>query len=155
MPAWKQFMSEPQIKDVVAYVKRLSPRFSEGQPAERIVVPPVPTATAERVARGAQLYVDLGCGSCHGEDGTGRGEAGQGLTTAEEDPISPRDLTDKWSFRGGHAPQDVFMRFSTGLDGSPMPSYRGMVSDDDLWDLVFYVLSLSPAERPPAAVGPG
>jgi hypothetical protein len=44
----------------------------------------------------------------------------------------------------------VFQRLSTGMDGSPMASYRDVFSPTELWDLVFYILSLSPPERPQA-----
>lgn len=148
MPAWEPFLSEAERRAVVAYLKHFSPRFSIDTPREVLPPPSPPSATAERVAQGERLYRELGCGSCHGETGKGDGRAGKELKTAEGDPIVPRDLTNKWSFRGGHSPQDVFQRLSTGMDGSPMASYRDVFSPTELWDLVFYVLSLSPAERP-------
>lgn len=148
MPAWGQFLRQEEIQEVIAYLKRLSERFAHEKPPEIITLPPVPSVAAEGLAHGKQLFTDMGCVSCHDEDGKGKGSAGEDLKTAEGDPISPRDLTDKWSFRGGYTPEDIFLRLSTGLDGAPMPSYRGMVSDEELWDLVFYLLSLSPAERP-------
>jgi cytochrome c oxidase cbb3-type subunit 2 len=152
MPAWGQFLPQEEIQEVITYLKGFSERFVKEKPTEIVTIPPAPPVTQEGLARGKQLYTDMGCVSCHGEDGKGQGSAGEDLKMAEGDPISPRDLTDKWSFRGGHTPQDVFLRLSTGLDGSPMPSYRGMVSDEELWDLVFYLLSLSPPERPWIAV---
>lgn len=152
MPAWGQFLQQEEIQEVIAYLKGLSERFAREQPTEIITLPQVPSVTTEGLARGKQLFTDMGCVSCHGEDSKGKGSAGEDLKTAEGDPIAARDLTDKWSFRGGHTPEDVFRILSTGLDGSPMPSYRGMVSDEELWDLVFYILSLSPSERPQVAV---
>ncbi len=152
MPAWGQFLHQEELQEVIAYLRGFSERFTREKPTEIITLPPVPSVTAEGLARGKQLFTDMGCVSCHDEDGKGKGSAGEDLKTAEGDPISPRDLTDKWSFRGGYAPEDVFRRLATGLDGAPMPSYRGMVSDEELWDLVFYLLSLSPAERPQVAL---
>lgn len=152
MPAWGQFLRQEEIQEVIAYLKRLSERFAREKPTEIITLPPVPPVAAEGLAHGKQLFTDMGCVSCHGEDGKGKGSAGEDLKTAEGDPISPRDLTDKWSFRGGYAPEDIFLRLSTGLDGAPMPSYRGMVSDEELWNLVFYILSLSPSERPQVVI---
>lgn len=152
MPAWGQFFRREEIEGVIAYLKHFSERFAKEGPGEVVTVPPPPAVTPEGLVRGRQLYTDMGCASCHGDDGKGQGGAGEGLNTAEGDPIAPRDLTDKWSFRGGHTPEDVFRVLATGLDGSPMPSYRGMVADEELWDLVFYVLSLSPADRPRVTV---
>jgi mono/diheme cytochrome c family protein len=152
MPAWEPFLSESDRREVVAHVKRLSPRFTTDTSPQVLTIPPPPAANAERITRGEKLYRDSGCGSCHGETGKGDGRAGKDLKTTEGDPIAPRDLTDKWSFRGGHSAQDVFQRLLTGMDGSPMASYSDVFSSEELWDLVFYVLSLSPAERPPVRV---
>ncbi len=151
MPAWGPFLGEREIREVVAYIKKFSQRFAQEKPGEPVKIPPPPPRTKESLARGKKLYEDMGCASCHGEDGKGGGSAAEDLKTSEGDPIRPRDLTNKWSFRGGHTPRDVFMRLATGMDGSPMPSYRGMVSDEELWDLVFYILSLSPPTPPQMA----
>ena len=148
MPALGQFLRHEEIQEVIAYLKGFNERFAKEKPTEVVSIPPVPALTKEGLARGKKLYANMGCVSCHGEDGKGKGSASEELKTAEGDPASTRDLTDKWSFRDGHIPEDVFRRLSTGLDGSPMPSYRGTVSDEELWDLVFYILSLSPVERP-------
>jgi mono/diheme cytochrome c family protein len=152
MPAWEPFLTEAERRAVVAYLKHFSPRFATDTSQDVLPLPSPPTATAERVAQGEKLYRESGCGSCHGETGKGDGRAGKDLKTSEGDLIVPRDLTNKWSFRGGHLPQDVFQRLSTGMDGSPMASYRDAFSLTELWDLVFYILSLSPLERPQVQV---
>ncbi len=152
MPAWELFLSEAERRTVVAYLKHFSSRFATDTPRNVLPLPSPPTATTERVAQGEKLYRESGCGSCHGETGKGNGRAGKELKTAEGDLIVPRDLTNKCSFRGGHLPQDVFQRLSTGMDGSPMASYRDVFSPTELWDLVFYILSLSPSERPQVQV---
>ncbi|MCE2487595.1 MAG: c-type cytochrome [Desulfurellaceae bacterium] len=150
MPAFQAFLSPADIRDVVAYIKRFSARF-ERDPAPRPLALPVPPAvSAERIARGARLYGDSGCTSCHGDSGKGDGRSGQDLKTSEGEPITPRDLTDKWRFRGGFSPQAVFQRLMTGMDGSSMASYRDALTEDQTWDLVFYVLDLSPQDRPQA-----
>ncbi|MBI3800186.1 MAG: c-type cytochrome [Deltaproteobacteria bacterium] len=148
MPAWEPFLNEAERQAVVAYLKQFSPRFAPATPRDVLPLPSPPAATAEGVAQGEKLYRDSGCGSCHGDTGKGDGRSGKDLKTAEGNPIVPRDLTNKWSFHGGHTPQDVFQRLSTGMDGSPMASYRDVFSPTDLWNLIFYILSLSPPERP-------
>lgn len=150
MPAFQAFLSPADIRDVVAYIKRFSARF-ERDPAPRpLALPAPPAVSAERIALGAQLYDDSGCASCHGDTGKGDGRSGQDLKTSEGEPITPRDLTDKWRFRGGFSPQAVFQRLMTGMDGSSMASYRDALTEDQTWDLVFYVLKLSPRDRPQA-----
>ena len=148
MPAWEPFLTEAERQAVVAYLKLFSPRFTPDTSRDMLPLPSPPPRSAEGIARGEKLYKESGCGSCHGDTGKGDGRSGKDLKTAEGDSIVPRDLTNKWSFHGGHAPQDVFQRLSTGMDGSPMASYRDVFSPSELWDLVFYVLSLSPPERP-------
>jgi cytochrome c oxidase cbb3-type subunit 2 len=148
MPAWEPFLNEAERQAVVAYLKHFSPRFATDMSRDVLPLPSPPAATAERITQGEKLYRDSGCGSCHGDTGKGDGRSGKDLKTAEGNPIVPRDLTNKWSFHGGHTPQDVFQRLSTGMDGSPMASYRDVFSPTDLWNVVFYILSLSPPERP-------
>jgi hypothetical protein len=52
------------------------------------------------------------------------------------------NLTEPWTFRGGSTPGDVYLRFRTGIDGSPMPSFIGSATDREMWDLSNYVVSL-------------
>lgn len=153
MPAFEAILSEQERRDVVAYIKQFSPRFAPGSEPSPTSVSTPPQVTEQRIARGASIYVDSGCPSCHGAEGKGDGRSGQDLKTAEGDPIIPRDLTHKWSFRGGHMPSDIYRRIANGMDGSSMAAYEEVLEPNDLWDLVFYVLSLSPEQRPQA--GPG
>lgn len=153
MPAFESILSEQERRDVVAYIKQFSPRFAPGSEPSPTSVSAPPPETEQRIARGASIYVDSGCPSCHGAEGKGDGRSGQDLKTAEGDPIIPRDLTHKWSFRGGHTPSDIYRRIANGMDGSSMAAYEEVLEPNDLWDLVFYVLSLSPEQRPQA--GPG
>lgn len=69
-------------------------------------------------------------------------------------PLEPRNLT-LGGFRGGETPRDVYLRIVHGIDGTPMPAINRVdsesetgLTDDQLWHLVNYVLSLS--EQPPA-----
>ena len=153
MPAFEAILSEQERRDVVAYIKQFSPRFASGSEPSPTSVSTPPQVTEQRIARGASVYVDSGCPSCHGAEGRGDGRSGQDLKTAEGDPIIPRDLTHKWSFRGGHTPSDIYRRIANGMDGSSMAAYEEVLEPNELWDLVFYVLSLSPEQRPQA--GPG
>ena len=153
MPAFEAILSERERRDVVAYIKQFSQRFASGSEPPSTSVSAPPQVTKKHIARGASLYVDSGCPSCHGAEGRGDGRSGQDLKTAEGDPIIPRDLTHKWSFHGGHTPSDIYRRIANGMDGSSMAAYEEVLEPNDLWDLVFYVLSLSPEQRPQAEAG--
>ena len=150
MPAFQAFLDKSEIQDVIAYLKQLSPRFAQEQTPHPLPMSPPPPLSPQRISHGAQLYQDSGCPSCHGDTGKGDGRSGTDLKTSEGDPITPRNLTDKWSFRGGHTPRDTFLRLAAGMDGSSMASYGDALTTDELWDVVFYVLTLSPEERPQA-----
>ena len=153
MPAFEAILSEQERRDVVAYIKQFSQRFASGSEPSSTSVSTPPQVTEQRIARGASLYVDSGCPSCHGAEGRGDGRSGQDLKTAEGDPIIPRDLTHKWSFRGGHTPSAIYRRIANGMDGSSMAAYEEVLEPNELWNLVFYVLSLSPEQRPQAGRG--
>ena len=154
MPAFQVFLDESEIRDVVAYLKQFSSRFEQAQTPQPVSIADPPPPSPERIAHGAQLYKDSGCPSCHGDTGKGDGRSGQDLKTSEGDSITPRNLTDKWSFRRGHTPHDVFQRLAMGMDGSSMASYGDALSTNEMWDLAFYVLALSPQERPQAHTTP-
>src|SRR6266850_5309750 len=70
MPYWHDLLSERDIREVVAYIKSLSPVF-DGPLPEPPVIPPRVTPDAASIARGRDLYVD-GCAECHGLDGRAR-----------------------------------------------------------------------------------
>jgi mono/diheme cytochrome c family protein len=44
--------------------------------------------------------------------------------------------------KGGSSPEDVYRTFMTGLEGSPMPSYEGAMTEEEAWELVAYVRGL-------------
>jgi len=62
-------------------------------------------------------------------------------------PIPPANLTTG-QFKSGANVKDIFRTMSTGLSGTPMPSFSDTVSADDRWALAYYVLSLSAFKDP-------
>ena len=42
-------------------------------------------------------------------------------------------------FKRGTTVRDVMYTFMTGMSGSPMPSYRDSLTDDEAWALAYYV----------------
>ena len=89
------------------------------------------------------MYDKLQCGKCHGTDGRGTGAV---ATTFEDDwrqPLRARDLTEPWTFHGGATSRDIYLRFRTGMSGTPMPSFADAASDAEMWDLANYVVSLA------------
>ena len=56
--------------------------------------------------------------------------------------IKPRDFSDASQFVGASDPRGVYQTFTTGLDGTPMPSFADFLQEDQRWQLVWYVMSL-------------
>jgi DMSO reductase family type II enzyme heme b subunit len=155
MPAWEGELSQGEIGAVTDYIQTTFGRFfsQEGFGTTVIDVPGRIEPSEESLARGEQLFSsDIGCLKCHGENGRGNGPSAFELTDNTGNVIYPADLTQPWHFRGGAAPEDIYVRLRTGMPGSPMPSFADALSEEDTWDLVNYVLSRSPEEPPEPAV---
>ena len=148
MPAWPQF-NDGQLTNLAYYVKSFNADFAnaERQP-EAIKIPSPPSLSADSIEKGKKQYADLGCARCHGEVGRTDGISAPTLTDDWSHPIRPADLTKRWTFRGGPSREDIFRAFSTGLNGTPMPSFADALSEEQRWDLASYVYSLSPSDTP-------
>lgn len=87
------------------------------------------------IAEGQRLYSWYNCAGCHAHGGGGMG---------------PPLMDDEWIY--GSDPAQIF---STIVEGRPngMPTFRGRIPDDQLWQLVAYVRSLSGLT--PKAARPG
>ena len=149
MPSWDDVLKEKERMQVIQYIKTFSRRFG------RLTAPPTPIAVGKKVsaskdsiARGKELYKTLECFKCHGDEGRGDGPSAPDLKDDFGFPVQPRNLTRKWYFRGGHEPEDIYLRFNTGLAGTPMPSFATSLDNEKSWDLANYVVSLSPATKP-------
>ena len=81
--------------------------------------------------RGAQLYAES-CAACHGADGH--------PNTALELTTKPPDLHTE---AGPLTPQRIFSAATYGVPKTAMPAYDAALSDDQRWDIAFYVLTLS------------
>jgi mono/diheme cytochrome c family protein len=152
MPSFRQMPAEQRL-ELIEYVKSFNRAFWERGEIRTVVVPPPPPATAERLARGKQLYADAECLACHGDRGRGDGPSAPTLKDARQLPIAATDLTQPSRFKAGSTPADVYRTLMTGLAGTPMPSYGDALEPDQAWDLVYYVLSLG-GGGPAAAIQP-
>lgn len=135
---------------VIGYLKRFSDAFKE----KSTVVTPAkePPASPELLARGKQVYTRAKCWECHGESGRGDGPSAPTLKDDLKNAIRAANLRKGWLIKGGREPRDIFMRFSTGVDGTPMPSYADSLSEDERRALAHYVASLQTQEEPSAVI---
>jgi len=87
------------------------------------------------MAEGKRFYEAYNCVGCHAHGGGGMG---------------PPLMDEKWIY--GHDPQQVYASIVQGRPNG-MPSFRGKISNDQLWEIVAYVRSLSGLTNQWAASG--
>jgi cytochrome c oxidase cbb3-type subunit 3 len=92
--------------------------------------PPTPSPyqdNAYAIAQGKQLFEWFNCSGCHAQGGGA---------------IGPALMDSAWQY--GKEPQNIF---ATIVEGRPngMPSFRGHLTTQQVWQLVAYVRSLSGA----------
>ena len=146
MPTWHELPEKDRMA-VIAYIKTFSSRWKEEKPEPPITIGEPPAATTELLARGKQLYQQAKCFQCHGDGGKGDGPSAAELRDDLKFPIRPADFT-KGQFKGGGDVRDIFRAMTTGLDGTPMPSYADSMNDDERWAISYYVLSFSAFNDP-------
>jgi mono/diheme cytochrome c family protein len=134
-------VSEAEVEAVIAYIKRLSPRFAENAPRRLLQIPPEPPVVADALARGRKAYDRGECAECHGREGRGDGPSAKDLS------LKPADLTRR-PFKGGSTARDTVRTLLTGFEGTPMPSYHGVLDDDELWYLGYWLDSIGGPPEP-------
>ena len=141
MPPFREKLPPEDLWAVVAYVKSLA-KLGEEPPRRRLEEPP---GTPDP-ARGARLF--QGCAACHGPGGKGDGPAAAELKDGAGRPARLPDLTrGEVEFLGGARRGDIFRVLTTGMEGSPMPSFASVPAQDRR-DLAAFVTTLY---RPVAA----
>ncbi|NQV23287.1 MAG: c-type cytochrome [Rhodopirellula sp.] len=136
--------------------------WQDADKPESVVNPSVPRtpSSSESIARGKKIFLskDAKCASCHGETGRGNGPSteafndvpGQPPGTKSDKPglfdnwgniVKPRDLTTG-VFRGGRRPIDIYRRIHSGIKGTPMQAFGTTLKEEQIWDVVNYVLNI-------------
>jgi cytochrome c oxidase cbb3-type subunit 2 len=166
MPAWYELPLNDRLA-VIQYIKyvlavdRSDPDnpyafFVEEPPGPPLYIGTPPAPSQQLVERGKEVWEQAKCWECHGKSGKGDGEKAPGLKDDEGFTMVPADLT-AGQFKSGPTVEDIYRTMTTGLSGTPMPSYRDAFPDEDRWALAYYVLSLSaykdPLTKQPLAMG--
>ncbi len=81
---------------------------------------------------GAQVYQN-NCEPCHGPQGHGDGPAGAALQPP------PKNLTQLSKAAGDDY---LFWRISTGRPGTAMPPWKGILSEEQIWQVISYIRTL-------------
>ena len=146
MPSWKPLTRQERV-DLVAYIKGFSPRFQEEKPGAPVAIPPEPLTSPDSVKHGGELFQSMNCWLCHGKEGRGNGPSASSLTDSKGNPITPFDLSSGTRFKCGDSDQGLFRDLTTGIDGTPMPSFADALKPDQIWDVVHYIHTLRSSNR--------
>lgn len=143
----KNGLSEIERWQVISYIKTFAIEFDDPEydpvlTGKVISLPANPAPfDAETIARGADVFERAKCWSCHGKLGRGDGNK----EFREDDwgfPIRIRNVTHPWKIKAGSEVKDIYMRFTSGISGTPMPSFVKTLDEADRWDLANYIKSL-------------
>jgi len=152
MPSWHMLTEKARLA-VIQYIKHelavdRSDKddpfavFLEEEPEAPLHIGRPPEPSAEMIVEGKDIWLDAKCWECHGKSGAGDGEKAAGLKGDDKFPIPPADLT-AGQFKSGADAADIYRTISTGLSGTPMPSFSDSLDEDQRWALSYYILSLS------------
>ena len=147
MPAFSM-LPENEVLALVSYVKSFSKDFENLKAGELVGIEVKPTPQqdmSEILKHGKEIYTKMKCEECHGKEGRGDGPASGTHTDDWGQPILPADLTEGWKYRRGNTPIDVYTTFTTGFNGTPMPSYADTLSTEDRWTLARFISAISSA----------
>ena len=87
------------------------------------------------LSQGKTLFRWFNCSGCHSNGGGGMG---------------PALMDDKWRY--GNNPEDIYTSIMEGRPNG-MPSFKGRINEDQVWQLVAYVRSMSGWAKKDAAPG--
>lgn len=97
-----------------------------------------PVANSKAAAqKGKATYLRL-CQYCHGFDGKAH----------ENIDFQATNLTELDGWKNGTELQNIFNSIKNGA-GDDMPAFKSKASDEEIWQLVAYILSIGPEERRP------
>lgn len=103
-------------------------------------LPPVPPDHAgrsnpfgpEAASEGEEIF-STNCATCHGPKGHGDGPAGQSLEP------KPKDLA---ILQGVAGDDYLFWRISEGKPGTSMVAWKGILSEEQIWQIVAFIRTL-------------
>lgn len=152
MPSWDGILTDEQRLQVLSFVttqlvkeRKFDDKATETQTVLQLdSIKPIPSSK-ESLEKGAQLIVDKKCIECHGVNGRGDGNA----FNLKDDwgfPIQPANWHKCWNFRGSRRDpynvKNIFRTFSTGVNGTPMPSFADSTTLEERWHIANFVNSL-------------
>jgi cytochrome c oxidase subunit II len=110
-------------------------------------------ATGTMADLGAKVFTDLGCATCHMDSSQGRGPSLRGVFGAQVTLASG----DKVTADEAYVRESILTPTAKMVAGFPplMPTFQGVVSEEQIAQLTAYVKSLAAAPATPAAAPAG
>ena len=87
---------------------------------------------ADAATAGAEVF-KTNCAACHGDTGLGDGPAGAALDPA------PKNLADLQAQAGDDY---LFWRITTGKEGTSMVPWKGILTEEQIWQVVAFLRTL-------------
>jgi mono/diheme cytochrome c family protein len=141
MPSHKD-VSLKERKAVKEYIKTFAKRWEEEDPCDPITAKkPNWVGSRASVDKGEKVFKEMKCFECHGYEGKGDGPKSDELKDDWGDKILAFDFTTG-TLKRGSSPENIYITYTTGLDGSGMPSYEDSVKEENRWNLCSYTLKL-------------
>ncbi|WP_345248534.1 cytochrome c [Pigmentiphaga soli] len=140
----KREFEAPQAAATAPKLRQSSIQAGQPQPDAPAAAPDMPSTpyryedNAYAVSQGKRLYRWYNCSSCHAPGGGG--------------DWGPALSDDKWIY--GSDPENIFATIAQGRPNG-MPSFGGHIPEDQIWQLVAYVRSLSGQLRKDVEPGRG
>ena len=107
-------------------------------------------STGTAAQNGEKLFADLACITCHKSDSSGRGPSLHGVFGSQVELTDGRKVTADENYLR-ESIMNSQAKIVKGYQGI-MPAFQGMVSEENLMQLIAYIRTLKPAE-PAAAPG--
>jgi DMSO reductase family type II enzyme heme b subunit len=141
----KNGLNEEERWAVIYYIKTFVPEFDDPEydPYKKLVALPdnMPPYNADSIAKGKAVFERAKCWECHGKLGRGDGQKSFDRKDDWGFPIRIRNVTHPWKIKSGTEVTDIYMRFSTGISGTPMPSFIKALNEEDRWYMANYIKS--------------
>jgi mono/diheme cytochrome c family protein len=142
MPPWQYLLSDEERWAIVDYVKTFDARFAVARALAPIPLPDPPGRSRD-VKRGREVYAKMQCAKCHGDDGRGVGPSSNELVDSKDRHVNSRDFTQPGTYRTGWTEREIIRTLETGMNGVPMPSYSGVMTPQEEYDMTSYLMSLA------------
>jgi mono/diheme cytochrome c family protein len=146
-PIWGELLPEGQRWDTIKYIQEAFVRglppmaslYGDGGIAAHVMTLSQDNWIGEghviSTTHGADLYA-IYCTTCHGDKGQGDGPGTVGNASQGLAPY-PADIPEAY----------IFWRAWDGVPESTMPPFQWLLADDEIWDVISYVVSLTSTHK--------